>query len=214
MKARIPWSVTVKILTGTCTTVETCGASVCGFLTTPVESAPVAGITCKLNRCKKSWFSLSSLASPEYGCICILTKAPSTGRVYPDTGWSNLSHGIYPCPHINPKELQRAQPIGHLCDVRHRLEVWGCSPLSWRNSAMRYSFVVSYFTFLFLVSRATFNGDIQFWGKWRLFNHPIPYWNFKPISPFPNSILEEMGDMPLALSWTLKCGFLFNLNGK
>ena len=84
-----------------------------------------------------------SFASPEYGCISLLPVSPSTSRVYLATGWSNLSHGIYPCPCIKPKELQISQPIGNLCDGRHRQEVWGCSPLSWRNSATSYYFVVS-----------------------------------------------------------------------
>ena len=214
VKPRIPWSVLVKIFTGTCTTVETCGASVGGFTPAPVESDPVTGITCKINRCNQSYFAVLSLASPKYGCIFILTAAPSTSRVYLATGWSNLSRGLYPCPHINPKELQIAQQIIHICDGRHMQEVRGCSPFSWWNSATSYSFVLSSFTLFFLVLRATFNGDIQYWDKCRLFNHPIPYWNLESISPFPNSIIEEMGNMPLALSWTLKYGFLFNLNRK
>ena len=60
VKPRILWSSPVKILTvtdgadvATCKTVETCGASLGVFLPTPVESAPVADITCKINRCKK-----------------------------------------------------------------------------------------------------------------------------------------------------------------
>ena len=51
----------MKILDGTdgvavatCTTVEICGASMGGFLSAPVEYAPVADITCKINRCKQS----------------------------------------------------------------------------------------------------------------------------------------------------------------
>ena len=41
------------ILTGNCTTIETYGDSVGVFLPTTVESAPVDGITCKINRLKK-----------------------------------------------------------------------------------------------------------------------------------------------------------------
>ena len=138
-----------------------------------------------------------SFASPEYECICVLPAAPSTGRVYPATGWSNLSLGLYPCLHINPKELQRAQPIRHLYDGRHRQEIWGCSPLSWRNSSMSYSFVVYYFTLLFLVSRATFNGDIQSWDECWVSNHPIPYWNFQSLSTFPIWFLRRWESCPL-----------------
>ena len=147
--------------------------------------SPVAGITCKINRCKQSKFSVLPIAPHYYGCIFILPAAPSTGWTYPATGWSNPSRGLYPCPHINPKELQISQSIWHLCDGRHMQEVWECIHLSCRNSAMSYSFVVSYFTFLFLVSRATFNGNIQSWDKWWVFKHPIPCLNLESLSPFP-----------------------------
>ena len=63
VKPRITWSVPVKILTGnyvvvivTCKNVDSCGAFMGGFLYTLVESAPVADITCKINRCKQSYF--------------------------------------------------------------------------------------------------------------------------------------------------------------
>ena len=118
-------------------------------------------------------------------------RCPPTGRVYPAIGWSNLFRGLYTCPYINPKELQRDQPIINLCDGLNRGEVWGCSPLSWRNSVMSYSFVVSSFTLIFLVSRDNFNGDIQSWDKWRVFNHPIPYWNLESLSPFPDRFLRR-----------------------
>ena len=59
VKPRKPGSVPVNILDGdngevvvTCTTIETCGASVGVFSAVPVEYAPVADITCKINRCK------------------------------------------------------------------------------------------------------------------------------------------------------------------
>ena len=61
VKPRIPWIVPLKIFTGThsaaivtFTTVDTYGASVGGFLYTPAESAPIADITCKINKCKQS----------------------------------------------------------------------------------------------------------------------------------------------------------------
>ena len=57
----ISWSAPVKILTGTdvtavvtCTTVETGGAYVGLFSYTPVESAAVYDIECKINRRKQS----------------------------------------------------------------------------------------------------------------------------------------------------------------
>ena len=63
----------------TCPTIETCGASMGGFTYTPVESAPIADITCKLNRRKQSYFAVSSLTPPEYGCIFVMPVATSTG---------------------------------------------------------------------------------------------------------------------------------------
>ena len=47
-------AVTDGVSVATCTTVEMCGISVGGFLSAPVESAPVADITCKINRYKQS----------------------------------------------------------------------------------------------------------------------------------------------------------------
>ena len=61
VKPRITWIVPVNILSGTdgsaietCTTVDTCGAYVGRFLPTPFEYAPVADITFKIDRRKKS----------------------------------------------------------------------------------------------------------------------------------------------------------------
>ena len=70
----------------TCTTVETCGYYVGGFLSAPVEYATVADITCKINIFKQSYFAISSFASPEYGCIFVLIADPSTVRDYPAKG--------------------------------------------------------------------------------------------------------------------------------
>ena len=68
-----------------------------------------------------------------------MPAATSTVLNSPDTGWLNLSCGIYISPHIYPKELQRVQPIGQLCDGHHMQEVWGYRTLSWRNSEMTFS---------------------------------------------------------------------------
>ena len=72
MNPRIPWIVTVKILTGTCTTVDTCGAYVGGFSPTTVESAPIYGITCKINRYRKvsSPYRLSRPQSMSVSLYC------------------------------------------------------------------------------------------------------------------------------------------------
>ena len=76
MKSRIPWSVSVNILTGACTIVETYGASVGVFSTTAVESAPVAGITCKINICKKvsSPYHISRQWSVDLYLYCLLLQ--------------------------------------------------------------------------------------------------------------------------------------------
>ena len=150
---------------------------------------------------------------PEYGCICILPVTPSPSRVYPATGWSNLSRGLYPCPHIKPKELQIAQPIGHLCDGRHMQEVQGCCPLSWQNSAMSYSFVVSYLRLYFWYrgphSMAPSSLGVNIEDL--IIQSPVEDWSLHPLFQFDS---WGDGNMPLALSWTLNYGFLFNLNPK
>ena len=48
------------------------------FLYASGDSAPIAGITCKINRYKQSQFAVSSFAYPEYGCPFGLPVAPST----------------------------------------------------------------------------------------------------------------------------------------
>ena len=62
-----------------CTTVQTCGAYFGGLCYASGDSYPDADITCKLNRCKQSYFIVLSSASPGYGCIFRLPVSPSTG---------------------------------------------------------------------------------------------------------------------------------------
>ena len=59
------------------------------------------------------------------------------------------------------------------------------------------------FTIIFLISRATFNGAIQYWGKWRWFNHPIPYWNLKSLSPFPIRFLRIISPLHCHGLWSM-----------
>ena len=76
----MPWGVIVNTLVGTgvdtcsgfrldfgspltCTTIETWGASAGGLWSASGDSAPDADITCKINMCKKSKFTVLSFFS-------------------------------------------------------------------------------------------------------------------------------------------------------
>ena len=66
------------------------------------------------------------------------------------------------------------------------------------GGTQRWAIIFSYLILLlFLVSRATFNGDIQSWDKWGVFNHPIPYWILDSIYPFPIQFLGRCVTCPL-----------------
>ena len=50
---------------------------------------------------------------------------------------------------LSRRSFKQLNQIVHLCDGCHRQEVQGCSPISWRNSAISYSFVISRLSFYF-----------------------------------------------------------------
>ena len=63
-----------------------CGETVVRFFSASSDYDPGTDITCKVIRCKQSYFAISYFVSLGYGRLVGLYAAPSTGRDYPSTG--------------------------------------------------------------------------------------------------------------------------------
>ena len=72
----------MKTLVGT----KSCGISAIRFWSDSSDSDPGADITCKLNRCKQSYFSASSFTLLDFVYLVGLPTDPPTGRNYLATG--------------------------------------------------------------------------------------------------------------------------------